>query len=126
MIAFHGVESMNIYLYACVTYVTMRKLCLSMELSQLMGRVCNRTYVLALYTNRKQLVAYIETVTNNYSTWFIFLKFYKIEKQVSRSSTPCQKRSQVRSTETQQWAKYRQQSCQCWKWKELQKTCSVF
>ena len=110
MIAFHGVESMNIYLYACVTYVTMRKLCLSMELSQLMCRVRNRTYVLALHTNRKLLVAYIETVTNNCSTWIIFIKFYKIEKQVARSSTPFQKKSQ-----TLWWPKYLQQRCQCWK-----------
>ena len=40
-------------------------------------------------------------------------------KQVGRSSTPCQKRSQVWGRGSERWPKYVQQSRHCWKWEEF-------
>ena len=45
-------------------------------------------------------------------------------KQVARSSTPCQKRSQGWGTKSELWSKYMQQSRQCWKREEFCKTSS--
>ena len=35
--------------------------------------------------------------------------------QDARSSTPCQKRSQVWDIEKERWPRYLQQRCHCWK-----------
>ena len=45
--------------------------------------------------------------------------------QVGRSSTPCQKRSQVWGRESERWPKYMQQRLQCWKWAKFRETSSV-
>ena len=74
MIASHGVESIYIYLYACVTYVTMhcirsKEVTLFQGLGHLMGVAHYGTYTRP--TGRKKLIAYIETGNMSCSTCLV-------------------------------------------------------